>query len=407
MLDAGRMVAALSLAFVSTGVGQLPPATQTKPAFDPQAVRILREAFVAYQKAQSYHDEATLTLVTGDGESQENKQLQSRMVFNRPNRFLFTWPSLSLFCDGREFQTYYPNLRQYARRPAPPVLTTAFLHDVMVEDFLTLVMSGLVSDTPYETTVRRITRLEYHGEVKENGKAYHELYYHEGSDQVTLWIEADRKVFSRITISPRQGNKGKWQLRVVYTSIELDPVIDPAAFTLTAPAGARQVDRISFTRDFDHPTLGQAFPGDSLAVLGSKEKTAVKSFLGSNLSFVTLWASWCPPCRSELPVLQSLYEKYRDWGFQVIGINLDQSESLADVVNVVKENRLRFPTFLDPESALAQTLMVKSIPSLFILDAKGIIREVHVGTSPNSARELEQVIQQAIKSRPAGTQPAK
>ena len=93
---------------------------------------------------------------------------------------------------------------------------------------------------------------------------------------------------------------------------------------------------------------------------------------------VNLWATWCPPCKEEMPALQSLYNKYRDQGFVVIAIN--DGDPTADVLQFVKEYRLTFPVWLDPTYiATEQAFKTLNLPSSFVIDRDGTIRLQWVG----------------------------
>lgn len=93
---------------------------------------------------------------------------------------------------------------------------------------------------------------------------------------------------------------------------------------------------------------------------------------------VNLWATWCPPCKEEMPALQSLYNKYRDQGFVVIAIN--DGDPTADVLQFVKDYRLTFPVWLDPTYiATEQAFKTLNLPSSFVIDRNGTIRLQWVG----------------------------
>jgi cytochrome c biogenesis protein CcmG, thiol:disulfide interchange protein DsbE len=93
---------------------------------------------------------------------------------------------------------------------------------------------------------------------------------------------------------------------------------------------------------------------------------------------VNLWATWCPPCKEEMPALQSLYNKYRDQGFVVIAIN--DGDPTADVLQFVEDYRLTFPVWLDPTYiATEQAFKTLSLPSSFVIDRNGTIRLQWVG----------------------------
>lgn len=93
---------------------------------------------------------------------------------------------------------------------------------------------------------------------------------------------------------------------------------------------------------------------------------------------VNLWATWCPPCKEEMPALQSFYNKYRDQGFVVIAIN--DGDPSGDVLKFVKDYRLTFPVWLDPTYiATEQSFKTLTLPSSFVIDRSGTVQLQWVG----------------------------
>jgi len=93
---------------------------------------------------------------------------------------------------------------------------------------------------------------------------------------------------------------------------------------------------------------------------------------------VNLWATWCPPCKEEMPALQALYNKYVDDGFVIIAIN--DGDPTPDVLQFVKDYQLTFPVWLDPTYiATEQAFKTLNLPSSFVIDRNGIVRLMWVG----------------------------
>jgi cytochrome c biogenesis protein CcmG/thiol:disulfide interchange protein DsbE len=92
---------------------------------------------------------------------------------------------------------------------------------------------------------------------------------------------------------------------------------------------------------------------------------------------INFWASWCPPCRQELPALQSAYQRFRDQGVILLGV--DVRESAEAVKNFAPQFGLTFPLLLDQDGALSERFQVRGIPTTVLLDAEGIVRARHVG----------------------------
>jgi len=111
---------------------------------------------------------------------------------------------------------------------------------------------------------------------------------------------------------------------------------------------------------------------------------------------VNLWATWCPPCKEEMPALQAFYNKYADKGFVIIAIN--DGEPAPDVKQFVQDYQLTFPVWLDPTSiATQQAFKTINLPSSFVIDREGTIRLMWVGGV--NRRTLEQHVTPIIMEK--------
>ncbi len=92
---------------------------------------------------------------------------------------------------------------------------------------------------------------------------------------------------------------------------------------------------------------------------------------------VNLWATWCPPCKAEMPTLDAYYQKHRDEGFTLLAINAGDPAEL--VHEFVKQYRLSLPVWLDPQNEASRVFRVMSYPSSFVIDRQGVVRLAWVG----------------------------
>ena len=93
---------------------------------------------------------------------------------------------------------------------------------------------------------------------------------------------------------------------------------------------------------------------------------------------VNLWATWCPPCKEEMPTLQAYYDRHRDDGFVIVAIN--DGDPAADVQQFVKDYQLTFPVWLDPTYiATEKAFHTLNLPTSFVIDRTGTIQLTWVG----------------------------
>jgi len=98
------------------------------------------------------------------------------------------------------------------------------------------------------------------------------------------------------------------------------------------------------------------------------------------------WATWCPPCKAEIPDFIKLYSKYKDDGFQMLGVSLDQG-GLKDVVPFMKDHGIDYPIVLGTEEVVSAYGGIRGIPTTFVIDKKGYVRDAFEGYRPASVFE--------------------
>jgi thiol-disulfide isomerase/thioredoxin len=113
--------------------------------------------------------------------------------------------------------------------------------------------------------------------------------------------------------------------------------------------------------------------------------------LKGKVVIIDFWASWCAPCKEEMPVLERLYKKYKDRGFVVVGISVDQE--LANVRSFLKQLPVSFPIVHDADHKVADRFKPPRMPSSYVVDRKGIVRYVHAGFRSEDGAKLEAEVQ--------------
>lgn len=109
-------------------------------------------------------------------------------------------------------------------------------------------------------------------------------------------------------------------------------------------------------------------PDFTLPNLGG-EKVSLKDFRGK-LLLLNFWASWCLPCREEMPAMERLYQKYKDRGFVILGVNLKDDKKSA--VAFVRELKITFPIAFDPDGEAGRLYGAWGLPTTYLIDANGI-----------------------------------
>jgi thiol-disulfide isomerase/thioredoxin len=110
--------------------------------------------------------------------------------------------------------------------------------------------------------------------------------------------------------------------------------------------------------------------------------------LRGGVVLLNTWATWCPPCRDELPALEAVSRRHAGQGLTIIGVNV--GESRQTVQRFIDRSGVTFPVWLDPDEASLRAFGTVSLPSSFLIDAQGIIRARWFGAT--CERELEAAI---------------
>ncbi|PUB83114.1 MAG: TlpA family protein disulfide reductase [gamma proteobacterium symbiont of Ctena orbiculata] len=130
--------------------------------------------------------------------------------------------------------------------------------------------------------------------------------------------------------------------------------------------------------------------------LKSREGVNIKlSELRGQVVMVNFWASWCGPCRQEMPLLQQLFDRYQSLGFSLLGVNVDEDRAAAD--KMLSDLPVSFPILYDDRSKVSKQYQVKAMPSTFMVDRDGRIRYLHKGYKPGYEEEYQQQIRQLLR----------
>lgn len=127
--------------------------------------------------------------------------------------------------------------------------------------------------------------------------------------------------------------------------------------------------------------------------LRSIDGQAIKlSNLRGKKVILNVWATWCPPCRQEMPDMEKFYIEHSNEGTEIVAVNLTKEEKRReDVPAFIKEFGLTFPVLLDEDSEVARMYEVVSIPTSYIIDSQGVIRQKILG--PMNYDFMQKVLQ--------------
>jgi peroxiredoxin len=119
------------------------------------------------------------------------------------------------------------------------------------------------------------------------------------------------------------------------------------------------------------------YPAPELTLTNMQDQTVSLADYRGQWVLVNNWATWCPPCRAEMPELHAYYESHKDEGFILIGISSGDSKS--QIADFIQEYGLSFPMWQDPTSASLRAFGMDYLPSSFVIDPSGTVRLAWTG----------------------------
>ena len=145
-------------------------------------------------------------------------------------------------------------------------------------------------------------------------------------------------------------------------------------------------------------------PAGASSISGKAPEFTLKSRSGQNLRLsdyrgqvllINFWASWCGPCRQEMPLLEDLYKRYGKLGFTILGVNVDTDSTKAN--NYLRDISVTFPIMYDTTNAVSKSYNVNAMPTTVIVDRNGNMRFLHQGYKPGYERDYKKQVVQLIK----------
>ncbi len=140
--------------------------------------------------------------------------------------------------------------------------------------------------------------------------------------------------------------------------------------------------------------MGEAMPDFELPDSNGKTVKLSEVLKEKKLIVINFWATWCGPCRVEMPSFEKLYSEQKNNGFTILAITEDKDRAKLD--EYLQSKPVSFPVLLDADNALAKQLKIGSFPTTVLLDGSGKIKEVHEGVHPY----LQYSVQAALNSPP-------
>lgn len=352
------------------------------------ATELLRQTAETYRTLEAYHIEGTVTVETTTGAGDQSFEMAVVMA-ERPEDYLraeVRGPTMEVLVVSNEDGAwmYMPSENQYTRtesrnRADLGVFAQDLLgeYEQLAENVRAAQVLGMESVTVGGADREAIVlEVEYEAVASVAGA---------DSTRKRLWIDAVHHLVLRdetsayISDTPF-GEPLRVRETTSFTRVETEapPV---SFFAFEPPANASFVDPAEIQGARAVIAAGNPAPAFSLPTLEGTE-LALRDLVG-NVVLVNFWATWCGPCRMEMPELERLYQQYGEEGLQVLAVNV--GETPDQVRPYVEQLGLTFPILLDASYAIGDVYQANSLPTTIVVDREGRIASLLLGAHPEEA----------------------
>lgn len=365
------------------------------------ADQILKRVSETYQNLRDYHIVATQTRqVTYNSSiySPRSAMVTLDLAVEKPSKVRLDLKSAQeviIVGDGSVTWQYIPQKREYTKDEASASLASssgAVLGDGSGGDFLTGVNDTLVSRYCGLFRYGPQATLERDKTLKFNRKKTpcYLVRISTPSGSHTLWVDKSSFLVLRHdeVESYRRANlieTDGYTIRLQKASV--NRVLAETLFEFNPPAKAREVQSLGLPGETG-PLVGKEAQDFSLKDLEG-EKVSLSQFRGQ-VVLLDFWATWCGPCRIELPTIAKLYETYKGKGLAVLGVN---NEGDRTVKRFFKKEGFSFPVLIDSEQRVSRKYGANAIPDVLVINRAGVIEAHYVGV--HSERDLTAALRSA------------
>ncbi|HEY2157194.1 MAG TPA: TlpA disulfide reductase family protein [Isosphaeraceae bacterium] len=386
----------------------------------PEARKLLDDVAKAYKALPAYADkgEVTLTYRAKPGAEPVKQTTPASVALVRPNKVAIDAGVVRIVSDGKVMRTITPPFKMYRDVPATAKLTLAEFADGPLGSVETgspqglplhLVMEFLLADDPVKTLVDDARSIKALTLANAKGTPHTQVIYEpQVGPTLTIVVEDATKLIDRIDVAVSQDGSASlvpnsslaveslsWSAGTITTKGVPDD-----RFSMVRPDGFSEIAKLEkdvARKKAEHELMGEPAPDFRLNVLDGpgKTKRVAKADLAGKVVLLDFWATWCGPCMAEMPDIARLIEGYAKAGkpVVVVAVSIDQAEDGGDdeirtkVEKTLKAKELDLQVSpvgrvaLDSSLTVARAFKAEAIPQLVLIDAKGVVRHVHIGVT--------------------------
>jgi thiol-disulfide isomerase/thioredoxin len=307
--------------------------------------------------------------------------------------------------DGKQVWAYVPALKKYTVHEAAAAVPSADPAEAsqdqdqrskedIIDEFSRRVVPALgqLSGTPSNTFINGSVQLKYEGQARSWPVLTVLANTGEQANQSLMYLTVDptsQTIGRMIWIKPVAGVSPKILLRLAidFDSFHVGEPIADSEFSFSPPSGAKKVEDLPLPGQDRSFLLNKPAPEFELKTLDGRSVRLGE--LQSHPVLLNFWASWCEPCKTELPLLSKISEEYKGKGLVVLGINQEGKDQAAPYA---KDANLAFDSLDDSGEKVGRLYRVRSVPTAVLINQKGTVVKVFLG-APD-----EKTLRAALKS---------
>lgn len=392
----------LMFVFAMLSITAALPLSPNAADIDPEANSILERAVKSIAGADSASVSVESVVNLDMNGMKDGYSYETELAWKKPNRFTWTpkgeSTAPSVVSNGESLIYYFPETEAYVKELAPASLNEFDLFPGN-EDYVQGVrnpewvyLDFMLGADPWQTLTEDVVSVKFI-EPEAAGDPLHVIQLERSDFTYTFFItEGDTPQIK--SIEPEwnefiaEGNPGKTsklkiENQLVFTEWKLGEPVSDERFAFTPPENARKAESLE---DAMVPPAPSA-PDFSVELLDGGT-FSLKEEIGEKIIVLDFWATWCPPCRQAMPILEEIGEKYEE---DVKILALNQQESTEKIRGYLDQTGLS-PTVALDDGSIASLYQVTGYPTFVIIDKAGKIQDVIPGFDPQMEKRIQRLI---------------
>ncbi len=373
-----------------------------KPLIDEGAQAMLKSVVDLVASSQSGQIQIDSEVVFDMRGMKESFDKSYTFAWSRPNKFAWRTTGESVgpnvISDGTNLFYYIQSTSAYVESEAPASLSELDLfsndedHIQGVRNPETIYQDFLLGPDPWKTLTTDVLSITFERDDS-NSEDVHTVRLEREDFGYSFWIkEGDSPQLIKIRpewndFISQGGVSGAEGLsienEILLSNWGLNKPVDNSVFTFVPPEGVRKAESI------DDALVPPAPPAPDFAVnLMDGGEFRLSDYQGKKIVVLDFWATWCPPCRAAMPIMEEIAETYKD---EVVVIALNQQEPPETIKSYLTRNGFEPLVALD-NGRVASLYEVSAMPTFVIIDKKGMMRDYIPGFDPNIEKRIQKLI---------------